>query len=100
MIEVATKRIIRALDHHNLKYCTMVSNEVFIFGDTKDFIYGSISLNAKSKLICKFHYFNGVNGYYKQFEYNESEFNEELKKAYAAYIISKNSKVERLLARL
>lgn len=100
MLEAAAIRIIRILEHHNLKYFNMLSNESFIFSDTKEFIYGSININAESKLICKFHYFNGMHGYYKQFEYNEDEFDIELKLAYGAYIMSKNSKIERVLARL
>jgi hypothetical protein len=78
-------------------YFNPMSDHMCYFGMDENFIVGTFSFYG-SEPLCRFSYQDGDIKYFKNFKYNEEEFDEELEKAGKAYIHFKNAEVENILS--
>lgn len=77
-------------------YYQKISDNMIFFGFNDTYLCGTVSF-YNNKPLCRFHYFNGSEKYFKDFYFNEPEFDTEYNKASSGYIYLRNKAVDNIL---
>ena len=87
--------IIKFFDRSGITY-KKISDHMILFGFNDSYMCGTISF-YNNKPLCRFHYFNGSEKYFKDFYFNETEFHTEYTKASSGYVYLRNKEVDDIL---
>lgn len=77
-------------------YFQKLSDNMLSFGFNDKYICGTISFYTPTPL-CRMFYFNGKAKYFKDFYFNESEFENEYHKASSGYVYLRSKEVDNIL---
>jgi len=87
--------IIKYFDIHGIHY-QKISEKMILFGFNETFLCGTVSF-YNNKPLCRFHYHNGSEKYFKDFLFTETEFDTEYNKASSGYVYIRNKEVDDIL---